>query len=706
LPTVIASLVLALVPIVVTPSPAAAATTILPYRGTGYRYLEVPSGQEPSDWQSLFFDHSSWGTGDAAFGSGGSCPLQPTVNTHWDVNTDMLLRKPITLPAGARGITVSVAVDNDISVYWNGTPVGSANHDGCPASDDRVFSVPDNLLVAGTNLLAVRGSDNGFESFLDVSVSAEIEPSADQPLTSLGAFAPSTGVVGSSVSVGWDFSDADPGAVASDFTAAVDWGDGTTSSGGVTPTCAGQQCFFLVGGSHSYGKLGTFVATAHVRDLVGRNDGGGSTVDIPATVQVRDTVGAKTMFPPKRPRSRQPRPAGPCHTPHPYSRHYDKWSVRLGVTPNSGVTATAVKLGSRSMADDMSNPSLSLFTKRHPNGIGLRLSPCGAGRLVGGLRVMQRATKPPLREFAQTYRLTVDPGNRHSSHLDVTQRFIFEKEIVEGLDPGLQDCEPSEQAIVHNPARHPCARWRLVLSYVFHAAAGDAFHSLNASERLHFRPDGKTVRGAMMAHDCEPFELFDLLQEPCVNGPGGIGRVPWLPGISIFNGDNPIKWESELNAFRSACCGVRRMIPGAEDNLHLTTNGSVGLPVPIPPGCLECVHIHWRWGASIGGSAFGNGNPLIGCSRNPVPCAAQSGQDTQVALLRHDDHRDPSQTVIPGLGKNRAVSGASKSYSGTSPLSDPVVWFITSADRSQGDLFAWGGFFCAPLSVRGSSYGC
>jgi len=396
-----------------------------------------------------------------------------------------------------------------------------------------------------------------------------------------------------------------------------------------------------------------------------------------------------------------------CHVPHPYSLQYNRWSVRLVVTPHSGVIATAVKLGSRFMADDMSSPYLTLWTKRHPNGLSLQLSPCGASHLAGHLRVVHRATKPGLTEFDQSYRIAVDPADPHTSHLDVTQRFIFEEEFVEGLDGRLQDCEPSGQAVVHNPSYHPCARWKLVFSYVFHAGPGDGITSLTAYERLHFRPDGKTIQGAMLAHDCEPFEIADPLGEPCVNGPGGIGRIPGLPGISIFNGDNPLQWETEAYAMRSSCCGAIGTKPGIIDNLHLTTQRSVGLPVPIPPGCLECVHIHWRWGASIGGTAYGNGDPLTGCTSDPVPCAHPgTEQDTVLALVSHNDRNYPSLTGITGLGQNPIISGAAKSYSGTSALTDPVVWFKTSAEGTTGNLFAWGGFFCAPMSAHGSRYGC
>jgi hypothetical protein len=99
--------------------------------------------------------------------------LQPTVATHWDVNTDMLLRKGIDLPAGTSGVRVSIAVDNDANVYWNGTLVGSATHGGCPSYNDYEFSVPDSLLVAGSNVLAIQAIDTGVESFVDASVSTQ-----------------------------------------------------------------------------------------------------------------------------------------------------------------------------------------------------------------------------------------------------------------------------------------------------------------------------------------------------------------------------------------------------------------------------------------------------------------------------------------------------------------------------------------------------
>jgi hypothetical protein len=145
-------------------------SVLLTYQATGYKYLQVASGQEPPDWQDSGFDDSSWSVGQAGFGSGGGCSIQSTNRTHWDTNTSMLLRKHVSVPAGTTEVNVGVAVDNDTTVYWNGTPIGSGAHEGCAELDEFVFPVPSGAVNAGDNFLAVEGIDRGAESFLDVTV--------------------------------------------------------------------------------------------------------------------------------------------------------------------------------------------------------------------------------------------------------------------------------------------------------------------------------------------------------------------------------------------------------------------------------------------------------------------------------------------------------------------------------------------------------
>lgn len=152
---------------------AAAGDTIVSYRSSGYRYQVVARGAG-TGFETVGFDDTTWATGTAAFGSGGSCSLQGTVATTWPANTDILVRRRVSLPAGTTALSVSVAIDNDIQVYWNGTLVGSSVHENCPALDRFTYPVSDSLLVAGDNILAVRGIDRGDQSLLDITVRASL----------------------------------------------------------------------------------------------------------------------------------------------------------------------------------------------------------------------------------------------------------------------------------------------------------------------------------------------------------------------------------------------------------------------------------------------------------------------------------------------------------------------------------------------------
>jgi hypothetical protein len=83
----------------------------------------------------------------------------------------VLVRRGVVVPAGSRFVTVSVLVDNNAEVFWNGTLLGTYRHEGC-VGDEAVFEVPQALVTPGTNLLAVRGIDLGSQSYLDVKVTS------------------------------------------------------------------------------------------------------------------------------------------------------------------------------------------------------------------------------------------------------------------------------------------------------------------------------------------------------------------------------------------------------------------------------------------------------------------------------------------------------------------------------------------------------
>ncbi len=73
------------------------------------------------------------------------------------------------------------------------------------------------------------------------------------------------------------FTDSDPGGTASDYTASIDWGDGSAPLPGSVRASAGG---FAVGGSHVYAAAGSYTATVTITDA------GGSTATATATVTV------------------------------------------------------------------------------------------------------------------------------------------------------------------------------------------------------------------------------------------------------------------------------------------------------------------------------------------------------------------------------------------------------------------------------------
>jgi putative cell wall-binding protein len=76
------------------------------------------------------------------------------------------------------------------------------------------------------------------------------------------------------------FTDTNPVAPVSDFTAAISWGDGSSTSVGTITQPDGVGTPFVVAGSHTYAAPGTFSLSVAVTDI------GGSTVTLTGTVDV------------------------------------------------------------------------------------------------------------------------------------------------------------------------------------------------------------------------------------------------------------------------------------------------------------------------------------------------------------------------------------------------------------------------------------
>ena len=187
--------------------------------------------------------------------------------------------------AAANGVTVATFTDADpnaqVSDFANGLTINWG--DGTPndtttgrvvAGANGTFQVLGNhtyreagkfqvtVSVLDTRNSGTTGGDNGGAT-TQVTSTATV---ADAPLSAQGSAVADTvlGIPESNVVVG-TFNDADPNGQASDFTATIDWGDGTTSAGTVVAAGNGR---FNVLGSHAYQAAGTFAVGMAVTDTV------------------------------------------------------------------------------------------------------------------------------------------------------------------------------------------------------------------------------------------------------------------------------------------------------------------------------------------------------------------------------------------------------------------------------------------------------
>ncbi len=182
---------------------------LLPFQATGYEYSFVKSSDNNcSIFWKLNTAGTGWATGslgrtgNAAFGtinntSSPPCPLNTStvVKTTWPSSRDLLLRKRIQLPYGARNVVIQLALDNDARIYFNGVALtGSSpiSSNGCATLDNPAlrFTVPDGLIRKGDNFLAIRGGWRSSKSFLDVKVTGQVSFTVTTTIVGSGSVTP------------------------------------------------------------------------------------------------------------------------------------------------------------------------------------------------------------------------------------------------------------------------------------------------------------------------------------------------------------------------------------------------------------------------------------------------------------------------------------------------------------------------------------
>src|SRR5207244_5613012 len=78
------------------------------------------------------------------------------------------------------------------------------------------------------------------------------------------------------------FTDANPAALLADFSATIDWGDGSSPTAGALSQPGSTGTAFVVSGSHTYAEEGSFTISVTITDV------GGSTAPATSTASVAD----------------------------------------------------------------------------------------------------------------------------------------------------------------------------------------------------------------------------------------------------------------------------------------------------------------------------------------------------------------------------------------------------------------------------------
>ncbi|HMD14421.1 MAG TPA: hypothetical protein VKI62_07345, partial [Bacteroidota bacterium] len=179
-------------------------TILVPYLSSGYLYQAV--NQNSTIISSLSYakvgtSESGYLTGSAAFGTLGSCSLNNSthIKTTWPATKDLVIRKHLSLPLGAKNVKITVQVDNDVRVFFNGTDVskGVQSHRSCATgTGDFTFSVPDTSVRIGDNLIAIWGDlETNTCSYFDMQCTGNVQLTITASAGSNGSITPSGSVL-------------------------------------------------------------------------------------------------------------------------------------------------------------------------------------------------------------------------------------------------------------------------------------------------------------------------------------------------------------------------------------------------------------------------------------------------------------------------------------------------------------------------------
>jgi uncharacterized protein (TIGR03118 family) len=277
----------------------------------GLHALTFGTGGTGGDPNTLFFTAGLAGGAHGLFGTLEAVPDQPPAATGTEIAPTAgtpftgVVASLVPADAGATAADFSATIEWGDGHVSTGT-VAADGHGGFTVTGTNTYTqaraVRTTVTVTDTN--PTRGF---FGSTLSVQGTATVQPGTDQLLDAFGTAVTGTAGTAFTGPVA-TFTDADPSAVAGDFSAFIVWGDGQTSSGTVAADGHGG---FLVNGTHTYAQAGSDTISVTITDQGGTSDAGGSTATASGTATIAAAAPPTTPGPTNPP----PGPAGPAPTP-------------------------------------------------------------------------------------------------------------------------------------------------------------------------------------------------------------------------------------------------------------------------------------------------------------------------------------------------------------------------------------------------------
>lgn len=357
----------------------------------------------------------------------------------------------------------------------------------------------------------------------------------------------------------------------------------------------------------------------------------------------------------------QPTPAPNSGNPIPIG--HLGWTMNYRLSERDGLVVSDIHMNGRKFAAQISVPyfRLDTFTEGQNSVLGRgELKPNGSsnsdGSLFSRLTEVTTATDANRLLIKAVYKIDRIPGSPKAC-LNVTQEYEFFKIGFSNPPEWPGPCEPSESVV-------DCAKFRPMIKYTFHGGDREHLRSLNIPQRHHYEVNGKARNSLGLFRD------RDSVRDSVTSGSGFYDRRNPLEkefwSQIVVNGQNAQKWDNMHQTYKDT---IREpsISPGgslAGRNWYI-----------IGPGCLECVHMHWRWGAFQDYEPFGAGYPLI-------PPLTHSNQAVDIGVARWkatEDHPfDYATSTIDE--RERLISGSGL---------DGVVFWYSPTGFNASDTFFW-----------------